>query len=54
MNFMGIIATEYHVVDTWVVLYGHSLGIIHRDNHMVLSVVSIMDAACDAVNILIM
>lgn len=30
MNYMGIIATEYHVVDTWVVSYGHTQGIIHR------------------------
>lgn len=30
MNFMGIIATEYPVVDTWVASYGHSLGIVHR------------------------
>lgn len=32
MNYMGIIATEYHVVDTLVVLYSHTQGIIHRDN----------------------
>lgn len=32
MNCMGIIATVYHVVDTLVASYGHSLGIIHRDN----------------------
>lgn len=30
MNYMGIIATEYHMVDTLVVSYGHTQGIIHR------------------------
>lgn len=30
MDFMSIITTEYHVVDTWVASYGHSLGIIYR------------------------
>lgn len=32
MDFMDIITIEYHVVDTWVVLYGHTQGIIHHDN----------------------
>ena len=32
MNFMGIIATEYHVVDTLVASYGHTQGIIYHNN----------------------
>lgn len=27
MNRMGIITTEYHVVDAWVVSYGHIQGV---------------------------
>lgn len=32
MNYMGIIATEYHMVDTLVVSHGHTNGIVHRGN----------------------
>jgi len=27
---MGIITTEYHMIDTWVASYGHTQGFIHR------------------------
>ena len=32
MNYIGIITTKYHVVDTLVMSYGHTQGIIHCDN----------------------